>query len=689
MRFFVRIFRACLVIILWGMVALFFNPAFSICRAQTEPESEKKSLDFTQFSLEELKNVEIISASKKPVKLSETPAAVYVITQDDIRRSGATSIQEALRLAPGVHVARITATDWAVNIRGLNNKFAQNLLVLIDGRSVYTHVFSGVFWDIQDTVMEDIERIEVIRGPGAALWGANAVNGVINIITKRSQETQGWRTVVLGGNKEQIISARFGGDYEQSTYYRGYAKFFNRGNLSDVGKNFENDFINSNSDVQQSKEWRSGRAGFRTDIAPGQGLPASADNSFTLQGEAYRNRYDKEVERSFPFSNSTRTDTSEAGGAHILGRWQHTITHDSETILQLYYDHAQKDYDPSSGRVNTTDVDFQHRFGLAETHEIVWGLEYRHISDEFDESQNVQMDPENLDQSLVSTFIQDEFKIVPERLSLILGSKFEHNAVTGLEIQPNLRMLYLPHPRHSLWAAVSRAIRVPSRLELDGTVNDSVQLTDTATDEPVDVIIHGDGALESEKLIAYELGYRFQPSDTLWADATVFYNVYEELVGLQQDDRTSPAEPFNLRYNNNNNGQAYGFELASDWQITSYWLLSAAYTYLHTDIDENEIDDPSLADAIAQGSNPRNQISLRSNLDITRQIDFDFWLRYVDNLPEIGVTSYTTFDARLAWRPMEKLELSLVGQNLFEKGHEEYSELEVDRSIYAKVDWQF
>jgi iron complex outermembrane receptor protein len=673
------------------MVALFLNPAFSVCRAQTEPESEKKSPDFTQFSLEELKNVEIISASKKPVKLSETPAAVYVITQDDIRRSGATSIPEALRLAPGVHVARITATDWAVNIRGLNNKFAQNLLVLIDGRSVYTHVFSGVFWDIQDTVMEDIERIEVIRGPGAALWGANAVNGVINIITKRSQETQGWQTVVLGGNKEQIISARYGGDYEQSMYYRGYAKFFNRGNISDVGKNFENDFINSNSDVQQSEEWRSGRAGFRTDITPGQGLPASADNSFTLQGEAYRNRYDKEIERQvgdLP-GTTTRTDTSEAGGGHLLGRWQHTFAHNSETILQVYYDHATKDYDPGSGRVNTADVDFQHRFSLAEIHEIVWGLEYRHISDEFDDSQQVKIDPEDLDQSLLSTFIQDEFKIVPERLSLILGSKFEHNAVTGLEIQPNLRMLYLPHPRHSLWAAVSRAVRVPSRLELEGTVTDSVQLSDSDEDDPVDVNIHGDSSLGSEKLLAYELGYRFQPSDTLWADATVFYNVYEELIGLEQEDRTSPNEPFNLRYNNNNNGQAYGFELASDWQITSYWLLSAAYTYLHTDIDENEIDDPSLADVVAQGSNPRNQISLRSNLDITRQIDFDFWLRYVDNLPEIGVTSYTTFDARLAWRPMEKLELSLVGQNLFEKGHEEYSKLEVDRSIYAKVDWQF
>ena len=690
MRSFFRVCTAGLAIILWVIGASFLDWAPASCRAQTDPNSEEKSLDFTKFSLEELKNVEIISASKKPSKLSDTPAAVYVITQEDIRRSGATSIPEALRLAPGVHVARITATDWAVNIRGLNNKFAQNLLVLIDGRSVYTHVFSGVFWDIQDTVMEDIDRIEVIRGPGAALWGANAVNGVINIITKHAKDTQGWQTVLEGGSQEQIASVRYGGAYEQSTYYRGYAKFFNRGNLSDVGKNFENDFINFSNDVQQSKEWRSGRAGFRADLAPGQGLPKGADNSFTLQGEAYSNRYDKEIERqsiTFPFANSTRTDTSEAAGGHLLGRWQHTIAHDSEAILQMYYDHAQKDYDPSSGRVNTADLDFQHRFSLFGSQDIVWGLEYRHISDQFDDSPNVKMDPRDLDQNLLSTFIQDEIKIVPERLSLTLGSKFEHNGVTGLEIQPDIRLLYKPHSRHSLWAAVSRAVRVPSRLELDATVTDFLQLPNSASDEPV--VIHGNSHLESEKLIAYELGYRFQPSDTLWADATAFYNVYDQLIGLELAPRASDSAPYELRYNNNNDGTAYGFELASDWQATSFWLLSAAYTYLHTDIDENEITDPALADVVIKGSNPRNQISLRSNLDITRQIDFDFWLRYVDNLPEKGVTSYTTFDARLAWRPWEKLELSLVGQNLFEKGHKEYSDIEVERSIYAKVDWRF
>ncbi len=657
-----------------------------ICHANTDEASNQPKFDFTQFSLEELKNVEIVSVSRKPEKISEVPAAVYVITQDDIRRSGATSIPEALRLAPGVHVARKNLTEWAVNIRGLNNEFARNLLVLIDGRSVYTHVFSGVFWDIQDTVMEDIDRIEIIRGPGAAIWGANAVNGVVNIITKSAQKTKGWQAVVLGGNEEQSASLRYGGTYETDGDYRIYGKFFNRGELSGVVNAIDNSYINYRSELP-SKEWRSGRAGFRMDISPGRGLPEGANNTYTIQGEAYQNRYDKQLkdDDTPAAENDTTSITSEAGGGHILGRWKHTISHSSETILQFYYNHDQKDYDPASGRVNTADVDFQHRFSLFDAHVVVWGVEYKYITDEFDNSDSVQLNPGYQDQHLVSTFVQDDLTLRPDRLYLTLGSKFEHNQVTGMEIQPSVRMRYTPTATHSFWAAVSRAVRIPSRIELNGIVEDKVNLSGIPDDE-VDVIILGNEDLSAEKVTAYEIGHRWQPRTYLWFNSAVFYHNYNDLIGekryfLEEDDDDTITSPYLYTLENNKSGKSYGLELASDWQVRQNLLLSMAYTYLHNDIDQKE--------GFADSGAPRNMVSVRSQWDLTSKLDFDLWLRYVDSVPERGVSSYTTLDARLGYQLTNNVEVSLVGQNLFEKGHEEFSGIEVDRSIYAKLDWRF
>jgi iron complex outermembrane receptor protein len=641
-----------------------------ICYADTDEVPDTPKPDFTKFSLEELKNVEIVSVSKKLEKVSEVPAAVFVITQKDIRRSGATSIPEALRLAPGVHVARITATDWAINIRGLNDEYANNLLVLIDGRSVYSHLYSGVFWDIQDTVMEDIERIEVIRGPGAAVWGANAVNGVINIITKHAQKTQGAEVVFVGGSEEQSASIRYGSDFKEDDYYRIYGKFFNRGELSGVVDALEDDYIsNRKNNVLESKEWRSGRAGFRMDLSPGQGLPENAANTYTVQGELYRNRYDKEL-------RPTLTGTSEAGGGHLLARWQHKMSEESETALQCYYNNDQKDYDPGSGRVHTADVDFQHRFSFNPRNDIIWGLEYKYITDEFANTDTVRLDPRNKDQHFISTFVQDDFILTPERITLTLGSKFEHNQMTGLEIQPSLRMRYTPNHIHSFWAAISRAIRVPSRIEFDGT--ESKQL-ESPTGEDVKGILYGNDQLTSEKLVAFELGHSWQPSNRIWFNTALFYNDYNDLIGIKQRSASPPQ--YKLSYENNKNGRSYGLEIASDWQVSDSILLNFSYTYLHNDINQSEW--------FADSGAPRNMISVRSLWDLTSKFDFDLWLRYVDNVPEKKVSSYTTLAIRLAYRVTDKLEFAIVGQNLFEDGHQEFSELEVDRSIYAKIDWQF
>jgi iron complex outermembrane receptor protein len=664
------------------------------CFADETTDLKEESTDFTKFSLEELKDVVIVSASKKPEMVSDVAAAVYVITQQDIRRSGVTSIPEALRLAPGVHVARISATDWAINIRGLNDQFAQNLLVMIDGRKVYTHVFSGVFWDIQDTVIEDIDRIEVIRGPGAALWGANAVNGVINIITKQAKQTQGWQTVVLGGSEEQSGSLRYGGTLASGAHYRTYGKFFNRGDLSDVRLDSLDNTSDPN-DAQSSDDWRSVRGGFRIDLEPGHGLSTTSPNNFALQGEVYSNRYEKEIEgRSIIFpgavSNQTgKTETSKASGWHMMGRWQYTIASDSETILQIYYDQAKKDYDPGSGQVHTTDLDFQHRLPLAKTQELVWGFEYKFISDEFDDNANIQMHPTKLDQNQWSAFIQDEVKILPDRLTFIAGSKFDYNEFTGIEIQPSIRALYTPDKRYSIWAAISRAVRVPSRLELHGGTSDLVNVPEIDPDDPVEVTTHGNSDLESEELTSYELGVRLTTPLRLRFDATLFYNDYRDLIGLELDDNDPDDDRIDLGCANNRSGHAYGFELALDWKVYSNWMLGGSYSYLNTMIDENKVEDPYIAALIAQDSNPRHLFSVRSYLDITPQIDFDVWLRYVSRLPERDIDGYMVMDARIAWRLSADLELSLVGQNLLESGHSEFSSLEVERSIYAKIDWKF
>ncbi len=672
---------------------MLFSPSV-VRAAETDPESIGESTDFTEFSLEELKDVVIVSASKKPEMVSETAAAVYVITQEDIRRSGVTSIPEALRLAPGVHVARITATDWAINIRGLNSQFAQNLLVLIDGRSVYTHVFSGVFWDIQDTVLEDIERIEVIRGPGAAIWGANAVNGVINIITKKAAQTQGGQAVVLGGSQEQSASVRYGDKLDNQADYRAYAKFFNRGDLADVTTNLDSQTSDPN-DAQSSDNWRSGRGGFRLDMTPGHGLAESSSESFSLQGEVYRNRYDKEFERRsiiFPGAaplQTNETATSEAMGWHLQGTWQHTIASDSATTLQFYHDYTDKDYDPGSGRVNTTDLDFQHHLTLFGGHEFVWGLEYKNINDRFDDSANISMSPSRMSQNLWSIFLQDEIAIHPKGWSLILGSKFEHNEFTGLEIQPSIRALYKPDEMVSAWAAVSRAVRVPSRLELHGRTSDLVELPDINPNAPVEVVAHGNSDLEPESLIAYEMGLRLRPKPSLWMDTAVFYNDYDDLIGLELISSDLANNRYDLDYGNNTSGQAYGLEAAVDWKAMPRWLLGASYTYLHSLIKENQVQDLTLAALIAKGSNPRHTFSVRSFLDVAPDIDFDMWFRYVGRLPERNIDSYTVLDTRLAWRVRPDIELSLVGQNLLESGHSEFSSLEIERSIYGKVDWKF
>ena len=646
-------------------------------------------VDLTELSLEELMDIEIISVSKKEEKLFEAAAAVYVVTGEDIRRSGVTSIPEALRMVPGMQVARIDANKWAVSARGFGDLFANKLLVLIDGRSVYTPVFSGVFWDMQDVLLEDVERIEVIRGPGATLWGANAVNGIINIITRNAEDTQGGlMTTGVGSEELGFGCLRYGGKVGGDVHYRVYAKYFNRDNFVYASGKEGAD----GGDVLQG--------GFRID------WKVSGSNALTLQGDLY----DGDVGQMYrivdsleqPFVRMFGFDTRIAGG-NVLGRWKHRFSELSDVALQLYYGRTEREEAIVAGGVNAFDVDFQHQFGLSERQEIVWGFRYRLISDEFDGSFTMSFDPESHDYDLFSAFAQDEIALVEDRLRLTLGSKFEHNDYTGFEIQPNARFLWTPHERHTAWGAISRAVRTPSRADnamrfVRQTISPGLLFPDT----PITLIVmSGNREYESEELLAYDLGYRVHPTDQFFVDVATFYNVYDNLRTYEPGTpflETSPA-PEHLvvlfMADNKMYGETYGGELEADWRVMDWWRLRAAYTCLQIQLHLDEDSEYTVSEDI-EGESPHRQFSFRSSMDLPGRVELDLKVRYVDELPGLNVSRYITLDARLSWHPRNNLEVFVVGENLLDDHHPEFRAphipalpTEVEHGVYGAIRWTF
>jgi iron complex outermembrane recepter protein len=667
--------------------ALFFSavlPAYlpNSAWADTEKSPHKTVISLTDLSLEELMNVEVISSSKKLEKISEAAAAIFVISQEDIRRSGVTTIPEALRMVPGVHVARIDANKWAVTARGFNDRFASKLLVLTDGRSVYSPLFSGVFWELQDTMLEDIERIEVIRGPGSTLWGANAVNGVINIITKNASKTQGGLATAGGGTEERGFGAvRYGGKAGDSGYYRVYGKYFNRDGFVDSSGNRTPD------------DWYSYRGGFRADWEP------NSDDLFTVQGDIYSGRAGQTTDLptlALPYLNTVNTKTDTLG-LNLTTRWKRTISETSELALQFYYDRTQrKDSTTINEDRDTFDLDLQHSFAPFENHKIVWGMGYHFTQDQIDSTFTLRVNPASRKDSLFSSFIQDDITLLPDVLRLTLGSKFENNDYSGFEVQPTARLLFTPNQQHSIWGAVSRAVRTPSRVEADSiAIAQILPPNAIGLGSPLGTAsVYGNTSLASEKLIAYEIGYRLQPAQNLFFDLALFYNKYDKIISTRQGTFNPFVVPAVLPYTltNNVSGETHGAELAVDWRSTEWWHQQLAYTYLRMKMHPEEPG--SFSEYIAKlGTSPEHQLSYRSGFDLTKGVHLDLWLRYVDTLPR-EIKNYVTMDARLAWKPEKSLELSLVGQNLFEKRHQEFG-LDVSRStlvprgFYGKVSWQF
>ena len=644
--------------------------------------------DLAELSLEDLTRLQVTSVSKKAEPLQHAPAAVYVITGEEIRRSGVTSIPDALRLAPGVQVARINAHDWAISARGFNDLYANKLLVLIDGRSVYTPLFAGVYWDVQDVMLEDIERIEVIRGPGATLWGANAVNGVINITTKSSKLTQGALVTAGYGTEEQGFGAvRYGGPLGDHGSYRLYGKFFNR-----------DDSILANGDDANDR-WESLRGGFRTDWEP------SEQDSFTLQGDAYSNREHQTFDLLtpvFPFSSMQNLVGRQEGG-NALGRWVHTFSPDSELRLQAYYDRTSRQNDFFNEDRDTADVEAQYRFPVLEWNDVVVGAGYRY-SDSYNLRSNFTLwfTPPERETHIFNTFIQDEITLVPERLFLTLGTKLEYNDYTHWEVQPSGRLLWTPSDKHALWGSISRAVRTPSRAQTDLHVTTDVLPPGTPqnpTPFPGAVTLAGDRDVRSEVLVAYEAGYRVQPEPFLAFDLALFYNDYSKLTSFDLGPVDLSNVPAYIRYQllfaNRIKGETYGGELAANWEVAKWWLLRGSYSYLEMQIRGHDDSSDSLARQ-TEGTSPHHQISLRSLMDFPRHLQLDITARYVDALDAIGIDSYVALDVRLGWHPTKNLDISIVGQSLLDDRHAEFrpsvvreQQTEVERAFYGKITWTF
>lgn len=624
---------------------------------------ESRVKELARLGIEELMHIKVISVLKTPQSLLESPAAVHVIHQEDIRRSGAENIPDLLRMIPGVQVAELDVNIYAISIRGFNDIHANKLLVMVDGRSVYNHIFSGVIWSHLGVFMEDIERIEIIRGPGSSVWGANAVNGVVNIITKKSQDAKG-AFIEFSAGRPDIFSARarYGGDMSSNGAFRIYAKGFQSktDHLSQPGFDSET-------------RLDSRTAGFRADWDFGK------SNDVSLQGGVIH--YEKKSKENNPQPLST-TAFNETRNAHLSTLWRCNFSEQSKAEWRLYYQNETREGDYA---FDVIDLDFQHDVEWIEQHRFVWGLGYRFISDEMIQGLlgNYTYNPRERKLHLFSLFVQDTVELSPDTLSLTAGSKLEHNDYTGFEVQPGIRLIWMPHERHTFWGAVSRAVRTPSRVDSDAETQSQAFLLNKER-----VIIKGSADFEAEDLLAYEIGFRANPINNLWFDIATFYNMYDNLSAYEE------TKPGIWTINNDMEGDAWGLEISVDYQPVKWWRLGGAWSFLEMDM---RLKNDRAADLTGylEHSNPSHQFALHSAMDLGHRVEFDIRFRLVDSVlhqrPSFAVRvpgretgGYATFDARLAWQPLDGVELSIIGRNLGGT-HQEFTQYEVEESLFFNV----
>jgi iron complex outermembrane receptor protein len=638
--------------------------------AATQPAQKvsRGGSDLTSLSLEDLMNVEVTSVSKSAQKISEAPAAVTVIGTDDIERSGLGSIPELLRLAPGMDVAQVNAGRWAITARGFNGLFADDLLVLMDGRSVYTPVFGGVLWNTVDYPLNDLARIEVIRGPGSTLWGSNAVNGVVNIETKAANDTQGVSLNSRVGTDQSDESARYGGQIDDKTYYRVYEK-----------AGYADSLVTAANDPAHD-DWQSFQSGFRIDRY------STPQDTLTLEGDAYYQRLNDVADVLEP-----EDSTDHQSGGNLNARWTHTESDRASTSVQLYYDRQNAEELPTPYRQDTYNVDFQNRLPVGEQNEVTWGLGARDTEISFSQVYPDEYSHRQLSDYLYNGFVQDQLTIVPEKLNLYGGVKMEFSKLVEFQVQPGARLLWTPDEHNSVWAAASRSVRIPSIYQ-DETLNVGGFNLD-----------HTD--LDAEQTISYEMGYKVQPAKTFTMDVAGFYNISRALINYTPT--YAYGYPSGIVYNNALQGDSYGTELSANWQATGDWRLAGSYSFAKLIISPEGAAGQGVPGVIidsVEGSTPQNQFQLHSYLDLTRQIQFNTSLYYVDALPTLNsppitaqqVHAQVRLDAAVEWRPRENLSVSVGVQNLLQDRHAEFGNFnsdigasQVQRAYYVQCSLSF
>ncbi|MBS1875118.1 MAG: TonB-dependent receptor [Acidobacteria bacterium] len=658
-----------------GVAALLLAAASGVCG---EDPANNPDGSLSGLSLEELTNLTVSSVSRREQQLSRVAAAAYIITEEEIRRSGLTSIPELLRRVPGLTVARLDANKWVVGSRGFNGRFNNKMLVLIDGRSVYNNEYSGVYWDQNDVMIEDVERIEVIRGPGATMWGANAVNGVINIITKKAKATRGGlMTARAGGDERGAGALRYGAGDGERLNYRGYVKYFDRWSLLAADGSSAND------------GGRALRAGGRLDWQSGP------RDLFSFSGDGYRGRSSQSVNETFQTPLATMiNDTARFSGGFAMGRWERTLKA-SDIAIQTYYNDERRSEWVASGVMRTLDFDFQQHFNWKDRHDVIWGAGYRWMHDRLSGSPP-PFDPSSRTDHLFSAFLQDDISLAPDRLVLTLGTKVLHNSYTGVEVQPGVRIMWTPGRRHSFWASASRAVRTPSRRDVDLSLAFSLP---QSVYVPITVLTTGNKDFESESVAAYEAGFRSQIGRRVSLDVATFVNRYSKLEETVQGTpyvRTAPKAEYviPITFVNTGWGHTLGVETALSWNLARRWRIQGGYAWI-----EAHLQGPDSADGLSYQSwawlTPKSTFSVHNFFDLTRNISFDASLYYASRLPDRDIGAYERTDLRLAWKVGEYAEFSAGVQNLGSDRHMEFSMEEysatsaVRRSAYIQALWRF
>jgi iron complex outermembrane receptor protein len=656
--------------------------ALCLSAIPTGAAQEPAPIDLSKLDVEDLMNVKVTSVSKREQSLARAAAAVFVINQEDIRRSGATNIPDLLRMAPGVDVEQIDANAWAISVRGFNSRYSNKVLVLIDGRTVYTPSFSGVFWEHLDMPLENIERIEVIRGPGATVWGANAVNGVISIFTKSSKDTKGGLIAAGAGSQVHALGmVQYGGAAGKDGAYRAFGKAF------DVGNSAMPD------GSPAADHWFRVHGGFRAD------WDLSSRDSLMVQGDLFANEASQTRRSGYIPSapGPIYTQSLDAAGGDVLARWEHDLAGGSQMSFQTYFDTYRRTDMGVPEVLQTYDLDFQHHIAAGDRHDIVWGLGYRVSDSTVSPGYSIGFKPPSKTDSLYSGFLQDEIR-VSDSLWFTIGGKLEHNPYTGLQTEPSVRLAWSPPGgQHTLWAAAAKAIRQPARsdttLQVDGeTIPLSPYLVEV-------IRLIGNPRTKNEELRDYELGYRTEFTRILSLDVATFFSFYRHLQTLEfQPTVVVPGVPVQIEvpvlFDNKSHAITYGGELSLRWNVTSRWRISPGYSYLHATLRRDPTSSGTTPFFVSTDF-PQNMVQIRSSLNLSRGVEFDQSLYYTARLPGGSIPGHARLDLRLGRRFGERAEISLVGQNLLRPRSMEYGDAfsiigaQSVRSIYGQVTWRF